>query len=61
MIPPRRAFVIVLDACGAGALPDAGDYGDADVNTLAHLAGTLGGLTLPALERGLPGESFIDA
>ena len=25
----RRAFVVVLDACGAGALPDAADYGDA--------------------------------
>ena len=24
----RRAFVIVLDACGVGALPDAADYGD---------------------------------
>ena len=25
----RRAFVIVLDACGAGELPDSADYGDA--------------------------------
>jgi phosphopentomutase len=24
----RRAFVLVLDTCGVGALPDAGDYGD---------------------------------
>ena len=24
----RRAFVVVLDACGVGALPDAADYGD---------------------------------
>ena len=46
-----RAFVIVLDACGAGALPDAADYGDAGTNTLAHLAQRLGGLRLPTLER----------
>jgi phosphopentomutase len=47
----RRAFVVVIDACGAGALPDAADYGDAGANTLAHLAQSLGGLHLPALER----------
>jgi phosphopentomutase len=48
----RRAFVIVLDACGVGALPDAGDYaGDAGSNTLAHLAERVGGLDLPVLER----------
>jgi phosphopentomutase len=46
----RRAFVIVLDACGAGALPDAAAYGDAGANTLLHLAQDLGGLDLPALE-----------
>jgi phosphopentomutase len=48
----RRAAVIVLDACGVGALPDAGDYeGDAGSNTLAHLAERVGGLQLPNLER----------
>ncbi len=46
----RRAFVVVLDACGAGALPDAADYGDAGANTLAHVAEAVGGLDLPALE-----------
>jgi phosphopentomutase len=45
----RRAFVIVLDACGVGALPDAADYGDAGANTLGHLAEAVGGLELPAL------------
>ncbi len=45
----RRAFVIVLDACGVGALPDAAEYGDQGANTLGHLAQRLGGLTLPAL------------
>jgi phosphopentomutase len=47
----RRAFVIVLDACGAGAAADAADYGDAGTNTLAHLAEHLGGLELPSLQR----------
>jgi phosphopentomutase len=48
----RRAAVIVLDACGVGALPDAGDYeGDAGSNTLGHLAERVGGLELPNLER----------
>lgn len=47
----RRAFVIVLDACGAGALPDAADYGDVGADTLGHLAHAVGGLKLPTLGR----------
>jgi len=47
----RRAVVVVLDACGVGALPDAADYGDAGTNTLVHLARAAGGLQLPALQR----------
>ncbi len=47
----RRAFVIVLDACGVGALPDAGAYGDEGTNTMGHLARILGGLELPTLQR----------
>jgi phosphopentomutase len=49
MIDGRRAFVLVIDACGAGALPDASDYGDEGTNTLAHLAEAVGGLELPTL------------
>jgi len=45
-----RAFVVVLDACGAGALPDAADYGDAGANTLGHVAELAGGLRVPTLE-----------
>jgi phosphopentomutase len=46
----RRAAVIVLDACGVGALPDADAYeGDAGSNTLGHLAERVGGLDLPTL------------
>jgi phosphopentomutase len=48
----RRATVVVLDACGVGALPDAPDYGDpADADTLAHVAEAVGGLDLPVLGR----------
>ena len=47
----RRAFVLVLDACGAGELPDSADYGDAGANTLAHVAEAAGGLDLPVLGR----------
>jgi phosphopentomutase len=46
----RRALVVVLDACGCGALPDAGEYGDAGTNTLAHVADAVGGLDLPTLQ-----------
>jgi phosphopentomutase len=42
--------VLVLDACGAGALPDAAVYGDAGTNTLAHVAQAVGGLKLATLE-----------
>jgi phosphopentomutase len=48
-VSDRRAFVVVLDACGVGELPDAGDYGDAGSNTLGHLAQAAGGLDLPVL------------
>jgi phosphopentomutase len=47
----RRAFVVVLDACGAGATPDAADYGDAGTDTLGHLAQAADGLDLPILGR----------
>ena len=45
-----RACVIVLDAVGAGALPDAGEWGDEGSNTLGNVATAVGGLDLPNLE-----------
>jgi phosphopentomutase len=45
-----RACVIVLDAVGAGELPDAAEYGDEGSNTLANVAEVVGGLDLPNLE-----------
>src|SRR5438034_8471977 len=45
-----RACVIVLDAVGAGELPDAADFGDEGSDTLGNVARTVGGLDLPTLE-----------
>jgi phosphopentomutase len=45
-----RACVIVLDAVGAGELPDAAEYGDEGSNTLGNVAKAVGGLDLPNLE-----------
>jgi phosphopentomutase len=45
-----RACVIVLDAVGAGELPDADQYGDVGSNTLGNVAKAVGGLDLPNLE-----------
>jgi phosphopentomutase len=33
-----RAFILLLDSFGLGALPDAEKYGDAGANTLGHIA-----------------------
>src|SRR3954465_1010752 len=45
-----RACVIVLDAVGAGALPDAAEFGDESADTLGNVARAVGGLDLPNLE-----------
>src|SRR5213595_2591021 len=45
-----RACVIVLDAVGAGALPDASEFGDDGSDTLGNVARAVGGLDLPNLE-----------
>ncbi|MHC4598787.1 MAG: phosphopentomutase [Planctomycetota bacterium] len=48
MGPFRRILTVVLDGVGAGALPDAEDFGDAGADTLAHVVGA-GPLDLPHL------------
>ena len=45
-----RACVIVLDAVGAGELPDAADWGDEGSDTLGNVSRAVGGLDLPNLE-----------
>ena len=49
----RRFFLIVLDGCGCGELPDALDYGVSDLgsNTLGNTAKAVGGVRLPTLGR----------
>lgn len=43
----QRIFLIVLDACGVGELPDAAQYGDEGSDTLGNTALLVGGLNLP--------------
>ena len=45
----KRLFLIVLDSCGIGQMPDAGQFGDWNVNTLRSCAGS-GVLHIPNLE-----------
>ncbi|MBD0318323.1 MAG: phosphopentomutase [Thermoleophilia bacterium] len=45
-----RSCVIVLDAVGAGELPDAAEYGDEGSDTLGNVASAVGGLDVPNLE-----------
>lgn len=46
----KRVILLVIDGLGIGALPDAAEYGDAEANTLVHLAETVDGLSVPNLE-----------
>jgi phosphopentomutase len=47
---PKRAFIIVIDALGVGAMPDAPGYGDAlTANTLGNIDANVDALNLPTL------------
>ena len=46
----KRVFLIVLDSCGVGELPDASKYGDAGSNTLKACYDS-GKLSVPNLEK----------
>ena len=46
----KRGFLIVLDSCGCGALPDAADFGDAGTHTIGALCRT-GALHVPNLQK----------
>ncbi len=47
----RRFFLIVLDGCGAGEMPDALEYGEGDLgsSTLSNTAQAVDGLEMPHL------------
>lgn len=36
----KRVFLIVLDSCGIGAMPDCRDFGDENCNTLKRISGS---------------------
>jgi phosphopentomutase len=46
-----RVILIILDACGIGALPDAHLYSDEGSNTLVNTARAVRGLKLPHMEK----------
>ena len=49
---PKRAFIVVIDALGVGAMPDAPDYGDAlTANTLGNIDANVDALNLPTLAK----------
>ena len=47
----KRVFLIVLDSLGIGAMPDSEKYGDKDVNTLGHIAESVGEFNIPNLQK----------
>lgn len=47
----KSVVLVVLDSVGAGALPDAEEYGDLGSNTLGNIAHAVGGLKLPNLQK----------
>ena len=46
----KRVFLIVLDSCGAGAMPDSEKFGDVGVHTLKSCA-TSDKLHIPTLKK----------
>jgi phosphopentomutase len=46
----KRVILLVVEGLGVGAAPDASEYGDDCAHTLARLAESVGGLSLPSLE-----------
>ncbi len=47
----KRIFTVVVDSLGAGALPDAADYGDAGTDTLGHISQSVDGFQIPNLQK----------
>jgi len=47
----RRVILLIFDACGVGALPDAADYGDSGASTIPNIASELGGLHMPTCSK----------
>ena len=47
----KRIFVIVLDSLGIGAMPDAGKFGDKEVDTFGHILEKMKILNIPNLQK----------
>ncbi|MCI9122953.1 MAG: phosphopentomutase [Eubacterium sp.] len=47
----KRIFTIVIDSLGAGALPDAADYGDAGTDTLGSVSRSVDTFVIPHLQK----------
>ena len=58
----KRVFLIVLDSCGAGAMPDSESFGDVGVHTLRSCA-TSDKLSIPTLRKlgigNIDGQDFL--
>mgnify|MGYP000841342146 CR=1 FL=1 len=47
----KRIFTIVIDSFGAGAMPDAAEYGDAGTDTMGHISENVDELKIPNLQK----------
>lgn len=47
----KRIFTIVVDSFGAGAEPDAADYGDAGTDTMGHISEHMDEWNIPTLQK----------
>lgn len=47
----KRIFTVVIDSLGAGALPDAAEYGDAGTDTLGHISQSVEEFNIPNLAK----------
>ena len=47
----KRIFTIVIDSLGAGAMPDAAEYGDAGTDTLGHISESVDSFVIPNLQK----------
>ncbi len=56
----RRVFIIVLDSCGIGEMPDAVAFGDHDCNTLKRIAGSSDFDAVNMLHMGLGNIDGVD-
>ena len=47
----NRIFTIVIDSFGAGAMPDAAEYGDAGTDTMGHISEFVDEFHIPNLQK----------